>query len=242
MSTPRSSCWVGRDTELTGRIFTGCVSTAAATKGSLRVIDPQASETCKATEKQVTWNQRGANWRGAWTASATYAINDAVAFQGSSYIATASNTATVPTTTTKWAVLAHAGSPTKPNVHFAQSSGTSTMSASGGVNWQTTPAAFQLPAGKYLLERHATVVDFGPSGIDDVFRCAVESDDMSRIGPAATQLQGSSGQSVQTIGNQSVVSYTSTNLVTLECWHDKNLPAGSYYIDPGATLSATAIA
>jgi hypothetical protein len=218
------------------------VSTAAATKGALRVIDAQAGETCKTTEKTVTWNQRGISWRGAWSKTNAYTANDAVAYQGSSYIATKASTGVVPTTIANWAVLARAGAPAVPHVSFNQASSATPLPEVGGSVGQRTPAGFNVPVGRYLIEWHATIVDFGPSGANDFFRCAVESDDGSKIGGAATQLNSSPGPSVQTIGNQSVVTYTSSNFVTLECWHDHNLPAGNYYVDPGATLSATLIA
>jgi hypothetical protein len=223
-------------------VFTACVSTAAATKGALRVIDAQAGETCKTTEKTVTWNQRGINWRGAWSNTTAYTAHDAVAYQGSSYIATKSNTGVVPTTIANWAVLARAGAPAVPHVSFGQTSSATSLPEYGGMVGQRTPTGFDVPAGRYLIEWHATIVDFGPSGTSDVFRCAVESDDGSKVGGAATQLNSSPGQSVQTIGNQSVVTYASSNFVTLECWHDQNLPPGNYYLDPGVTLSATLIA
>src|SRR3954471_14873110 len=92
-----------------GGVFTGCVSTATANKGALRVIDAQAGGACKSAEKKIAWNQRGINWRGNWANTTSYASGDAVAYQGSSYIATAGSTNFTPTDTTKWAVLAQSG-------------------------------------------------------------------------------------------------------------------------------------
>jgi collagen type VII alpha len=69
----------------------------------------------------------GLNWRGAWSAANTYAIDDSVAYNGSTFFATGTHapTATPPTTdpagavtstTTGWAILAIEGAvgPTGP--------------------------------------------------------------------------------------------------------------------------------
>ena len=49
-------------------------------------------------------------WRGAWSNSATYAIFDAVSFNGSSYIAVAANSGAEPdTSTSSWQLLAQVG-------------------------------------------------------------------------------------------------------------------------------------
>jgi len=50
------------------------------------------------------------NWRGAWSSASTYAVYDAVSYLGSSYIATASSTNAIPSTTpADWQLLAQAG-------------------------------------------------------------------------------------------------------------------------------------
>jgi len=54
----------------------------------------------------------GMVWRGAWqTAPTTYATNDVVSYQGSSYIATTGNTATPPPSSS-WALVAQGGTTT----------------------------------------------------------------------------------------------------------------------------------
>jgi len=54
----------------------------------------------------------GMVWRGAWqTAPTTYAANDVVSYQGSSYIATTGNTATPPPSSS-WALVAQGGTTT----------------------------------------------------------------------------------------------------------------------------------
>lgn len=50
----------------------------------------------------------GLNWRGAWSGAATYDVNDAVEYGGSSYVAIAQSTAIAPPSL-EWALLAAAG-------------------------------------------------------------------------------------------------------------------------------------
>jgi hypothetical protein len=40
-------------------VITGCYTTTGTLKGSLRVIDAQAGQTCKSGETRLTWNQAG---------------------------------------------------------------------------------------------------------------------------------------------------------------------------------------
>jgi hypothetical protein len=50
------------------------------------------------------------NWRGTWDSGTTYATYDAIAYEGSSYIAVAENTNVTPgTDSSKWQLLAQAG-------------------------------------------------------------------------------------------------------------------------------------
>jgi hypothetical protein len=89
--------------------YTGCYSTTSSPVGRLRVIDPAAGQTCAAGEVQITWNQKGINWKGAWTSTATYRSGDAVVHSGASYIAIAASANHAPPNTTYWDVLAQKG-------------------------------------------------------------------------------------------------------------------------------------
>ncbi|HEY3831229.1 MAG TPA: hypothetical protein VGO03_02965 [Acidimicrobiia bacterium] len=224
-----------------GGVFTGCVSTAAATKGALRVIDAQAGVKCKATEQTITWNQRGVNWRGTWASGTAYAVNDAVAYQGSSYLATAASSAVVPTNTAKWAVLAQKGAATAaPKLASTTSVSQGALGDGGG----SKSAILQMfvPAGKQLVTWNATVVDFGPAHASDIFRCfVIATNDTTytvTVASSATSLNSAPGQDVQTISNRAVITPPAGSNVGLVCEHDTNLPLGNYYIDPGATVSA----
>jgi len=86
-------------------VFHGCY---VRTSGALRVIDPAASQACDSTENPVSWNERGVNWRGTWSPTTNYSVNDAVTRSGSSYIAVTPNLNSVPPGTS-WNVLATKG-------------------------------------------------------------------------------------------------------------------------------------
>src|SRR5580693_980334 len=88
-------------------VFTACYKTSG---GALRLIDPSARQNCATSEKQVTWDATGITWDGTWSATTTYSPRDAVAYNGSTYIAvTASKDKNPAATTADWAILAKAG-------------------------------------------------------------------------------------------------------------------------------------
>jgi hypothetical protein len=88
-------------------VFTACYQTSG---GALRLIDPSAGQKCTASEKQVTWDATGVTWDGTWSAATTYTPRDAVADNGSTYIAVAASKDKNPATTpADWAILAAAG-------------------------------------------------------------------------------------------------------------------------------------
>ncbi|HXP07870.1 MAG TPA: DNRLRE domain-containing protein [Acidobacteriaceae bacterium] len=51
----------------------------------------------------------GMVWKGAWLSTQSYAVNNAVSYNGSSYIAIVASTNVVPTSTTAWNVIAAEG-------------------------------------------------------------------------------------------------------------------------------------
>lgn len=51
----------------------------------------------------------GLVWRGPWDSGASYAVDNAVSYQGSSYVAIASSTGEVPETGSSWELLASQG-------------------------------------------------------------------------------------------------------------------------------------
>jgi hypothetical protein len=116
----------------------------------------------------------GMNWKGAW-ASGTYALNDAVQYQGSSYISTAAgNTQTPPTA--PWSLFASKGDPGTTMVVTSVSTNTTVSSAnseslyrcSGTITLTlaTAPIAGQQVYVKNVGTGNITVVPFGSATID----------------------------------------------------------------------------
>ena len=67
--------------------------------GALRVSD---TGSCRSTELAISWNNvgpAGLTWKGEWASGTAYAVRDAVAFQGSSYIAIFANQGSQPART-----------------------------------------------------------------------------------------------------------------------------------------------
>jgi Collagen triple helix repeat (20 copies) len=79
--------------------------------GTIRIIDPSAGAKCdNKLEKPLDWNQAGGLvWRGAWKGSVSYTVNDAVQYQGSAYVATASSVNIPPPEAGHWSLLAAGG-------------------------------------------------------------------------------------------------------------------------------------
>ncbi len=117
--TVSSIAVAGNKTELTapeGGIINGCYHKV---NGQLRIVNGTGS--CRPDEFAISWNQAsvaplagsvplGITWKGAWSDLAAYTINDAVSYQGSSYIALVNNTNLVPDANpTAWGLLAQKG-------------------------------------------------------------------------------------------------------------------------------------
>ena len=92
----------------TGKI-TACYATSGTNKGVLRVIDADANEKCKSSEKQIVWASSGLRFRGTWSSTVSYSIDDVVVRNGSSYIALAATRNVQPPSAGKWALMAAAG-------------------------------------------------------------------------------------------------------------------------------------
>jgi hypothetical protein len=87
-----------------GGLISGCYN---KTTGALRVIDPSKGQACAGTEAALNWNA-GIRWQGNWNPATAYAVNDAVASNGSSYVARAASTGSKPPNT-NWNLLARMG-------------------------------------------------------------------------------------------------------------------------------------
>jgi len=72
-----------------------------AEKGDTGATGPQGP--------QGPQGEKGLNWRGEWSSSTAYSVDDAVQYQGSSYICIQANTGELPTNPSYWELLAQKG-------------------------------------------------------------------------------------------------------------------------------------
>jgi hypothetical protein len=89
---------------------TGVIRSCYATSGgALRIIDPSKGQKCRTGEAPLAWMQRGLTWRSAWTATATYRVNDVVMRAGSAFVAIKANKNVSPPNATYWSLVAARG-------------------------------------------------------------------------------------------------------------------------------------
>jgi hypothetical protein len=92
--------------------------------GTIRIIDPSQGQKCNTSvETNLDWNQKGAPglvWRGTWKDGTSYVVPDAVQYQGSAYVATASSVGIPPPEPGHWSLLASQGSPGPTGVQGLQ--------------------------------------------------------------------------------------------------------------------------
>ena len=103
----------------------------------------------------------------------------------------------------------------------------------------TTINPMFLPSGTYLVTFTATVVNFTAGS--DFFRCSLYNTGVLVAGN--TVWLGPEAGPVATMTVQAVTTVTAggTAAVGSTCSHDSDLPAGSVYLDPGATSTAMQI-
>ena len=89
----------------------GTVSTGAA--GTNASVSNSGNSIASILDFTLPRGERGADgdleWKGGWNSSYSYQENEAVYYNGSSYIALSSNSNVTPTTTATWSILAQAG-------------------------------------------------------------------------------------------------------------------------------------
>ena len=95
-------------TGTTGNIW-ACYRVAGPSKGAVRIIDHQAGQACNAGEAMLSWPSHGLRWRGTWSGALTYSQDDAVAYQGSTFVSLVVGNSTTPTPGAAWALLAGRG-------------------------------------------------------------------------------------------------------------------------------------
>lgn len=109
---------------------------------------------------------RGLTWRGVYNAETAYNANDAVSFNGGSYIAQSQTTGNVPTNAAYWDVLALPGADGEGTISSGSKKGYLAgqslsagrlVSISGNLAYNFTPEGFSEPAG--ITENAATEGD-----------------------------------------------------------------------------------
>ncbi|GAA1894668.1 hypothetical protein [Lapillicoccus jejuensis] len=160
-------------------VISACYKSAAPR--TLQVIDQQAGETCPSGTTPLAWNGRGLSFRGTWSTTTSYRVDDAVTKGGSTYVALLPNTGVPVTNTANWAVLAAKGA-TGPQGPAGATGATGATGASGpqgpqgpagptsagkfvdlttfststGSTWQTVGSTtYTVPAGANLVARFA---------------------------------------------------------------------------------------
>jgi hypothetical protein len=166
-------------------VFHGCVN---KTSGALRLIDRSKGAVCTATESSVAWDQTGISWRGSWSSTVAYRVNDAVEYQGSSFLARVANTAVAPTNATDWATLAGAGAagpkgPTGPK-GSAGANGRTVLNGSGA------PSDLVGTTGDFYIDTASKLI-YGPA----VSHCTLQRGCLTTRG-SGTSLVGPAGQGV----------------------------------------------
>jgi hypothetical protein len=86
--------------------YTACVNKST---GATRIIDAQRGKKCSTSEQTIHW-AKGYKYRNAWSPTVSYAAQDVVTVNGSSYVAkTASLNKPPASSTTAWGLLAAGG-------------------------------------------------------------------------------------------------------------------------------------
>lgn len=168
---------------IAGNVINGCYQ---KNNGQLRVLI--GTGTCRPDEIAISWNQAVSNavqsgiiWKGAWSNSTAYAVNDAVSYNGSSYIALANNTNLVPDMNPAiWDLLAQKG-----DTGLAGPEGPAGAQGPAGPQGMAGPAGLQGPEGPVGPAGPAGAE--GPAGPAGVVATATFSGSVGIVGGNATQ-------------------------------------------------------
>jgi hypothetical protein len=169
--------------------------------GAMRLVGE--GDTCRSNETQISWNAQGPKgdqgdkgdkgdtgdqgdpglvWQGEWDREAEYAVDDAVSYEGSSYVAVEGHMGRVPDESEEWSLLAQKGDkgdtgdtgerglqglpgPAGPSgVSQAYSRSVGGFTYLKLANWldtehHTTVAQLTLPAGNYVLWLNASIMN-----------------------------------------------------------------------------------
>ena len=215
-------------------VIHGCYS---KTTGALRVIDPSKSQSCAAGEAALNWNQSGIRWRGAWTSTITYAVNDAVSSNGQSYIAVAKSTGSAPPGAA-WALLASKGDTGAPGAPGQPGISTGDSAVSGVavtlnqaqtlLTVMTTPAV--VTGGQYYVNASIMLV----VAQADTVACTAEVNGLG-VGPFAT-VGPAANQSYETIPLAVSIAVPAGGVISVACTGYASNPTTEFY-DGGITAT-----
>lgn len=130
----------------------GIILTANAANTNIRFDSKENGQTSHEPRLEITLKgPKGLNWKGAWSATANYVSNDAVSYNGSSWIAKQANTNVTPIEGADWTIVAQKGDigATGPTGAQGQQgiAGTAGPQGIAGPQGATGPAGPQGPAG-----------------------------------------------------------------------------------------------
>lgn len=189
-----------------------------------------ANAVCGNHESKISWNQqgpKGLTWRGAWNATASYTSDDAVSYNGSSFIAVAANVNEAPNSGNSWNLLAAKG-----DKGDTGATGQTGAAGKNGIDGNTILSGIGAPDnsvgqdGDFYLDTQAEIL-YGPKA-----NGAWPATGTSLIGPAGQIVTGNCAAG-------SVVVGVASN-GTLQCVDPASFPRQCSVADmlPGANLAA----
>lgn len=204
------------------KVISACYADGA-TK-TLRVIDAQGGETCPTGTTPIAWNSTGVIFRGAYSPTTAYRVNDIVTAGGQTYIARLANTGVPVSNATNWALMAAKGATGPRGPKGATGATTpgefvdlSTFSSSTLETWETfSSTLYTVPAGADVVARFSA-----ESYCEQVAWCSV------RILVDGVEMAGGSGSSFAFDDGDPSSRYEAHSMDR----YAENLAAGSHVFD-----------
>jgi hypothetical protein len=172
------------------------------------------------------------NWRGAWSSATAYAANDAIAYSGSSYIATQAGTNKEPDTQTSyWQLLAQSGAtgPQGPTGATGPAGATGPTGAAGTTGAAGAAATISVGTVTTGAAGSSAVVANGGNSSAAVLNFTIPQGVAGATGPqgttGATGATGPTGATGSTgaAGPNTVTASTTTNLTGTLCGNGSNV-------------------
>lgn len=149
------------------------ITPVAGTRWSL-LAQQGATGSTGATGAQGVAGPKGLNWRGVYASSTAYVVDDAVQYNGSSWVALQANTNVTPVAGTRWSLLAQQGA-TGPQGPAGPAVSTSAACGKGVCNFSSDPGCCNNVCGgasKVVARNEGTgdcyvTSDTGPCGLSN---------------------------------------------------------------------------